>query len=336
MVGYLSLVQIIRYRRQQKSQSLFLQACCQDNSADATILESAEASRTIVSTIGLWEFPLIYRKSLEFALFRTYAIPSISRLLANTKVFATACGKRYDDTDLLLCELTENPFASERSTVALQRINAIHGMYKDKISNDDMLYVLSVFIFEPVRWIQRGEWRRLTTEECEALFLAWKHIGTGMGIRNIPATFHDYEAWNIAYEQKHMKYAASNAIIGNATMDLLLSLAPSFCHPLARNVVYCLMDSRLRAAMGFPDPPTPLQRVVDCVLQLRAGCLRYLCLPRLFSARRTPFAASSSSSLMLCPRFHIYERTYAKDGYQTDALGTAPKGKLLQNCPRFK
>ena len=68
-----------------------------------------ELYRQTVSQMATLEFPLVYRLSLEFALFRTYAIPSISKRLAQTRVFATACGRRYDDTDLLLREVLENP-----------------------------------------------------------------------------------------------------------------------------------------------------------------------------------------------------------------------------------
>jgi hypothetical protein len=32
-----------------------------------------------------------------------------------TKEFELRCGKRYDDTDMLLLEIFENPFDSERS-----------------------------------------------------------------------------------------------------------------------------------------------------------------------------------------------------------------------------
>ena len=37
------------------------------------------------------EFPWLWRKALELALFRTYSIPSISRLLAATREFELRC-----------------------------------------------------------------------------------------------------------------------------------------------------------------------------------------------------------------------------------------------------
>ena len=45
-------------------------------------------------------------------------------------------------------------------------MNRIHGQYQ--ISNEDFLYTLSTFIFEPVRWIDRFGWRQTYPNEREA------------------------------------------------------------------------------------------------------------------------------------------------------------------------
>ena len=55
-------------------------------------------------------FPWDIERSLELALYRTYAIPSISALLAQTGEFTHRPRKRYDDTELLLSEVMENGF----------------------------------------------------------------------------------------------------------------------------------------------------------------------------------------------------------------------------------
>jgi hypothetical protein len=46
-------------------------------------------------------------------------------------------------------------------------MNYIHSQYQKagKISNEDMLYTLSVFITEPIRWINDYEWRPMTDME---------------------------------------------------------------------------------------------------------------------------------------------------------------------------
>lgn len=47
------------------------------------------------------EFPFFVTKALEFALFRTYGIPSVSHILQHTKQFKKCAGKRYSRLDLL-------------------------------------------------------------------------------------------------------------------------------------------------------------------------------------------------------------------------------------------
>lgn len=62
---------------------------------------------------------------------------------------------RYDDTDILLKEYVENEPTSDRANSAIARINAIHQVYSKDISNAHMLYSLSLFITEPINWIDR-------------------------------------------------------------------------------------------------------------------------------------------------------------------------------------
>ena len=48
----------------------------------------------IYRQLSMLEFPFMVKTSLEFALFRTYGIPSISKLLRKTKQFKDCVGKR--------------------------------------------------------------------------------------------------------------------------------------------------------------------------------------------------------------------------------------------------
>src|ERR1700742_1145882 len=98
-------------------------------------------------------------RALELALFRTYCIPSISALLDKTQEFGCRAQRRYDDTDIIVSEIMEHGYESERGLAAIRRMNQIHGRFE--ISNEDFLYVLSTFVFVPIRWIERFGWRKL-------------------------------------------------------------------------------------------------------------------------------------------------------------------------------
>jgi hypothetical protein len=63
-------------------------------------------------------------------------------------------------------------------------MNYIHSGYQKagKISQDDLLYTLSVFITEPITWVGKYEWRAMTDMEKCAIGTFWKSIGDAMGI----------------------------------------------------------------------------------------------------------------------------------------------------------
>lgn len=122
------------------------------------------------------------RSSLEFALFKPFATPSVSKLLVSTREFLDRCPRRAEDTELILSEIIDpypriqnelknNPHISEkeirkqydRREASINRLNELHGKYP--ISNDDYLYTLVLFVTEPIRWINSWEWRKLDIRE---------------------------------------------------------------------------------------------------------------------------------------------------------------------------
>jgi hypothetical protein len=269
---------------------------------DTTGLDPERDAREIVFALSAWDFPWDIERALEFALFRTYAVPSISSLLARTGEFIQRTRKRYDDTELILAEIQEHGADHPRGAAALARINQMHARFR--ISNDDFLYVLSTFVFEPIRWIERFGWRRLTEAERAAMFHYYRDLGRRMGIRDIPEDQAVFEAFNRDYEKTHFRYAESNALIGMKTLDLLLGFyLPRAAFGLARPGAYALMDAPLLAAMGFPPAPRWLQQAAPAALRLRARLLRIL--PK----RRRPHLLT-----------RVRRPTYPK-GYKIEELG---------------
>src|ERR1041384_6204039 len=113
-------------------------------------LDPVRDHQRIVYLTTCYEFPFDTTRALEFALFRTFCVPSVSAVLDRSGEFVLRSQKRYDDTDLIVSELMEYGYDSERGRAALRRMNQIHGRFA--ISNDDFLYVLSTFVFETIRW----------------------------------------------------------------------------------------------------------------------------------------------------------------------------------------
>ena len=219
-------------------------------------LDPERDHREIMYLVSAYEFPFDTTRALEFALYRTYAVVSIGTLLDRTGEFRHRAQKRYDDTDLLLSEIVEYGYDSDRGQAAIARMNAIHGRFG--ISNDDFLYVLSTLIFEPIRWNARFGWRPMLEQEKLASFYFWREVGRRMHIRDIADTYAAFEAYNVEYERTHFRYSAAGSRVAGATRDMFLSwFLPAPLRRPGRPAVYALLDDVLLGAFGFPRPASP-------------------------------------------------------------------------------
>ncbi|EYD70923.1 oxygenase MpaB family protein [Limimaricola hongkongensis] len=259
-------------------------SCPEDRIPELSAQDDFEEIACLLTTCAFaWDI----ERALEFALFRTYAIPSISGLLARTGEFERRAEKRYDDTELLLSAPMENGLDSAFGRAAIGRINEMHDCYR--IANDDMLYVLGSFVLEPIRWLDRFGRRPMTAHEKVAWTNYYRGLGARMGIAEIPDDLAGFAAMSAAYERQHMRFAPSNRAVGKATLDLLLGFyLPRWLFGLGRPVALSLMDAPLLDAMGFAPPPGWLRRGVIGAMRLRAHALRLLPRrrrPRLISAR---------------------------------------------------
>lgn len=99
---YICLCSFLRFQRRDAMQKKF-------NFPDRQSLSgmtNVDAQAIIMYLLEL-EFPRLYYTSIQFALFKTYGIPTISKLLVATREFSTPekASKRYADTSILISEL---------------------------------------------------------------------------------------------------------------------------------------------------------------------------------------------------------------------------------------
>jgi hypothetical protein len=247
------------------------------------------------------DFPWDTTRALEFALFRTFCVPAISALLDKTQEFGKRAQKRYDDTDIIVSEMMEHGYDSERGRAAIAKMNAIHGRFK--IRNEDFLYVLSTFVFVPVRWNERFGWRRMTEKERVALFHFWREVGLRMNIKDIPADYAEFERFNIEYERVNHRFTETNHRVGVAVRELFKSWFPRWTRPMVEKGIYAFMDDSLIRAFGFPPPSPFMRRMVEAGLKTRARALR------LWPRRNRPLL-----------RTEMKQRSYP-EGYQIEKLG---------------
>ncbi|MBC2864433.1 DUF2236 domain-containing protein [Streptomyces mexicanus] len=260
-----------------------------------------------------YEFPWDVTRALELALYRTYAVPSIGRLLAETAELTERTQKRYDDTSLLLDTVVEHGFSGEQGRTAIRRINQMHRSYD--ISNDDMRYVLCTFVVMPKRWIDAYGWRRLSRHEIVASAVHYRTLGRHMGIKDIPETYEEFEAHLDAYEAAHFAWDEQARTVSDATLNLMASWYPRPLAPLLRGATLALLDDPLLTAFRY-DPPSALTRtLVRRALRARGRAVRLL------PPRRSPHFARQNWEIKSYP-----------NGYRVADLGTRPVPGV-RGCP---
>jgi hypothetical protein len=274
---------------------------CSARRSEIAGLDPERDAARIVHLLACYEFPWDMTRSLEIALLRTFSVPAVSALLDRTGEFRTRAQQRYDDTDLLVSELLEWGYDSERGRRALRRINQQHGRFA--IANEEFLYVLSTFVYEPIRWNRRFGWRVMSETERLALFHFWRAVGTRMGIRDIPDQYGTFEKFNQRYERMNIRYADSNHRVGNAVLDMFCSWFPTVLQPLVRTIIISLLDDDVIDAFGFEKPARLVRIAVEHALRFRAALL--IALPK----RRRP-------RLRTLARHRSYPH-----GYSIDKLG---------------
>ncbi|MFE0461536.1 oxygenase MpaB family protein [Kitasatospora sp. NPDC058965] len=259
-----------------------------------------------------YEFPWDHTRALELALYRTYAVPSIGRLLDRTAELTDRSQKRYDDTSLLLGAVTEHGFDSARGRTAIRRINQMH--QRHPISNEDMRYVLCTFVVMPKRWIDRYGWRRLSEHELRATAAYYRHLGRLLGIKEVPADFAAFEECLDAYEAAHFGWDEGSRRVSDATLDLMASWYPRRLRPAVRRASTALLDEPLRRAFRYPAPDPVTTALVTGALRLRARVVRAL------PPRRRPHYARQNPEIKGYPY-----------GFRLAGLGTFPPA--AGGCP---
>lgn len=260
LLAYCALVRSLRYQRRDNTQRRSRYKSREDY-ASMTIRDAHEIQLALAEL----EFPRVFSGSVFFALFKTYGIPTISSLLVSTGQSAseTTASKRAADTGIILTEMVLNTPTSKRAVDGIARMNYLHDRYRraGKISDADMLYKLSLFGLEPIRWTNKYEWRTLTDFERSATGVFRKNMGEAMeipyelllgskqGWRDGLAWLDDLERWSLQYEEEFMVPAESNHQLALGTLDLALFKLPAAWHGVGRQFVAALLDPRLRKAM---------------------------------------------------------------------------------------
>lgn len=252
-----------------------------------------------------YEFPWDITRALELALYRTYAVPSIGRLLAQTAELTDRSQKRYDDTALLLDTVLEHGFDSDSGRTALCRINQMHRSYD--ISNDDMRYVLCTFVVTPKRWLDNYGWQPALRPRTAGVRRLLPEPGRAHGHQGTAADVRGLRAHPRHLRGRTLRLGRRGRRVSDATLDLMGSWYPRPLAPVARKVALALLDDSLLRAFRYERPGSAARNLTHGALRLRARAVRLL------PPRSTPHYARQNPEIKGYP-----------DGYEVSGLGTFP------------
>ncbi|KAI0183020.1 hypothetical protein EV127DRAFT_448261 [Xylaria flabelliformis] len=178
---------------------------------------------------------------------------------------------------------------------AIDRVNRIHALYRPSgiMSDTDLLYVLSLFALEPERWVERFEWRDLTTQERCALAILWKALGEDLripfdplpsssgneGFRDALHWLRELEEWARDYEAKNRNKSPESVFLGEKQLDSRTRNIPKSLRRVARGFAAALIEPGLRQAMGIETPPAATILIVESIVRVRKFVRGYFCSP---------------------------------------------------------
>lgn len=259
-------------------------------------------------TEAIWEaFDILTNNEFVFemelslqarGLLTTYGIPTISSVLKMTAGFEKEVHRRYADMTLLISEFLENDIGEisknsdlshfKRGQVAIQRLNAIHRKYGKYILEDDMFYVLAVFMTVPGEFCEtRWSHRSMTKEEKHILFLYWIEIGCQMNLNMDSkqwSNYYDCLTFRRDYEKKFMRYTEANKDITMATLSYFINTFPSILKPsiqwfVLHSLSYLQESNLHREALGFPMKSSIFITIFIDILLTSSAIFRQYFLP---------------------------------------------------------
>jgi hypothetical protein len=91
-------------------------------------------------------------------------------------------------------------------------------------------------VLEPVRWNAKYGWRRMVEQERLAQYFFWRDVGKRMGMKEIPASFDELDAFNREFECKRFAYTPGGTRIAAATREAAVRHLPARSKPRLRSL----------------------------------------------------------------------------------------------------
>jgi len=279
-------------------------------------LDPITEAATVYRLTTLFDFPFELRFGLNLAFYRTFAIPSIAAVLAESGQIGQHPRKRAYDTGLFMYELIESGgFDTRTARDVVSGLNRAHRHWE--ISNEDFLYVLAAFVVVPARWINQFGWRQLTGNELTAMAAFYTELGTRMGIRNIPETYQAFADLLDEYERAHLAPSFSGISHMSATNGIIAGRLPRPLRRLAPLLTSAVTDDRICRSLGIKPANALAKNLAKFLLRVRGVIVRRM------PARKTSWFVPGTRAGSVYPR-----------GYTIADLGPAERPQSSESSGR--
>ncbi|WP_158056868.1 oxygenase MpaB family protein [Saccharomonospora sp. CUA-673] len=112
---------------------------------------------------------------------------------------------RDNDTLAFFGLFMREGYRSDAAQAVFDRVQQIHHDVNG-LHNDLQLHILGLLTFEPDRYVEGlGAPGFFTDREKYARYNFWKGVGTGMGITDIPGSYHEFQLWVEDFERRTFK-----------------------------------------------------------------------------------------------------------------------------------
>ncbi|MFE3771203.1 oxygenase MpaB family protein [Streptomyces sp. NPDC059122] len=234
--------------------------------------EEQQEAQAVYREMALTHFPGDVKLGLNLGFYRTFAVPSIARVLAGTGKLTRQPRVRAKATGELMYTLIEHGLDTGEGEAAVQKLIRLHSGLA--VSNEDFVYVLAAFCITPIHWIDTHSWRQTTQAEKSATHTFYSLLAERMGITDVPDSFEEFTTWMDAFEVRTFRSTAEGQSLVTATRSLLSDRMPRLLSPLANGIFTCLLGERLRNTFELPRPGLLVRGLVSAALRGRRFRMR--------------------------------------------------------------
>jgi len=241
------------------------------------------------------EFPWDLRTAGKVMIWYLFANPSTAAVVGSTDALVT----RAPRTAMTFGDLIEHGLDSPVGRATIRAINRGHRGWS--ISVEDHKYALAALAVTQVRWLDRHAWRKPTTVERAAVARFYAALGARIGARGLPRGYDALAAYFAGCERDRLGHSAAGRLCSDRTLELARVSVPGPLRRVVGPAIATLLDPRVRAATGVPEPGHPVRWAVAALLRARALVVPLLPPRRRASTPRTrrglPPAVHGSTSL---------------------------------------